>query len=147
MRKPIDRAAVRKQIKERLALRRWTDKDMDGYVIPGEAFGAGIRLDTPVWQSECMKSKDYPFTIVAQDGFLNLEVDTYTAAGLPAEGSEFDVDAWDGGKLYLQANAISRDAFQELHRVARVLISGGNICLNDGTVISGVKKQGEVLPC
>ena len=138
---------MHKHIKEMLTLRSWVDKRGDGSVIPGEAFGAGIRLDTPVWQSECMKSKDYPFTITVADAVLSLELDTYTAAGLPVEGSEFDVDAWDGGKLYLQANAISRDAFQELHRVARVLISGGNICLNDGTVISGVKKQGEVLPC
>ena len=138
---------MRQQVKETQVLRGWVDTRGDGSVIPGEAFGIGARVDTPVWQSACMKSKDYPFSITVMEEVLFLELDTYTAAGLPAMGATFDVDAWDLGKLYLQANVISRDAFQELHRVARLLVSGANVRLNDGTVIFGVKKQGEVLPC
>ena len=115
-------------------LRGLVDRNAVGEAMPGEAFGIGARGDL-LNQSYCMKSKDHFFTIYQRSGFLELEVDTYMAClpdGFKAE--EFDTDAWDAGKLFIDsALPPGRMAYQHLHRAARMLLAGYDIRLNDGT--------------
>ena len=126
-------------------LRGLVDRNAAGEAIPGEAFGMGFRADL-LNQSYCMKSKDHFFTIYQRSGFLELEVDTYMAClpdGFKAE--EFDTDAWDAGKLFIDsALPPGRMAYQHLHRAARMLLAGYDVRLNDGTPegtrVSGIKQ-------
>ena len=115
-------------------LRGLVDHNMAGEAIPGEAFGIGARGDL-LNQSYCMKSKDHFFTIYQRSGFLELEVDTYTAS-LPdgLEAGVFDGEAWEAGKIFIDsALPPGRLAYQHLHRAARMLLAGYDIRLNDGT--------------
>lgn len=130
-------------------LRGLVDRNMAGEAIPGEAFGIGARVDTPVWQSESMKFKDFCFTIRQHSGVLELELDTYTAInGGYFKPGEFDDDAWDACKIFIDsALPPCRDAYVHLHRAARMLLSGYDVRLADGTpegtLVLGIK-QGAV---
>ena len=121
------------------------DRNWIGEVIPGEAFGIGARVDM-MNQSGCMKATDYCFTIKQQGEVLELEVDTYTALyGDQFQAGDFDTDAWEAGRIFIDsALPPGRDAYTHLHRAARMLLSGYDVRLADGTaegtLIRGIKQ-------
>ena len=136
MKRKINRKAVLRIIKERRALRRIARHNHFGQVLPGEAFGIGSLRDFAVRARE---SKDYLFTITYDKHSVMLEIDTWTAInGNPSEHHLFDVDAWDAGKVYLEAEPPSRSAYRELHRAARMLLSGCDLRLSSGEYVKGV---------
>ena len=76
-------------------------------------------------------------------------MDTYTAC-LPGgfDAGVFDADAWEMGKIFIDsALPPGREAFAHLHRAARMLLTGYDVRLADGTtegtVVRGIK-QGAV---
>lgn len=141
MRKKVDRKLVHRKIKEILALRRWSDKRWDGSPIPGEAFGIGARCNTPVWQSDCMKSKDFDFAIRQDGEHLMLMVDAYTASGRGKQaGSAWDVDQWEAEKIFIVGD-LNRDGFRSLSRIGRLLVQDRHVTLGDGTLVPGIGKE------
>ena len=143
MRKHIDRALERRKNREIKVLRSWTDKRMDGSAIPGEAFGIGARCHSPIWQSPCMKSMDYHFSISPRtDQRLELVVDSYECSGRGSlAGKAWDVDQWDAEKIILSAN-FNRIGFRILSRIGRTLVAGRDVVMSDGVVVPGIRKEG-----
>ena len=122
-----------------------TDRNAAGQVFPGEAFGIGSRVLLYV-ESEAMRSKDYNFTISLKGDVLELEVDTYMAIhGTTLKQGEFDLNAWDAGKIIIDsALPPGRQAYDNLHRAARMLLAGYDVRLADGTpggvLVQGIKR-------
>lgn len=132
MRKHIDRAAVRKVIGEKRFLRRLTDKRPDGSVIPGEAFGLCGPEDLSA------EGFQYLYSIVATDEGLLLQVDSYSVEhGI--DPVQFDVDAWDAGKISIGTLRRDRVHFQFLHRTARMLLAGIDVRLPSGERVAGIR--------
>lgn len=135
MRKHIDRAAVRKVIAETLFLRRLTDKRPNGEVIPGEAFGLRGPRDLSPWTSDAFQ---YLYHIVATDEGLLLAVDSYSVVNGLAP-AQFDVDAWEAGKIFIETFRRDRAHFQFLHRTARMLLAGIDVRLPSGEMVRGIR--------
>ena len=111
------------------------DRNTDGQIIPGEAFGIGARCDDNYVESTALRARDYCFTITQKGDVLELEVDSYTATrGWKFESGVFDGEAWAAGMIFIDsALPPGRLAYQHLHRAARMLLAGYDIRLNDGT--------------
>ena len=138
MRKTVDRALVRRMIREIQTLRGWSSKRFDGSDIPGAAFGAGLDIDCP-WQ---LKAQDYCFEISCCNGFLVLVVDTYECSGRGTQaGDAWDVDQWEVEKFILSVTA-SRIGFHTLSRIGRALVAGRNVEFGNGLVVPGICKVG-----
>ena len=144
MRKHIDRALERRKNREIKVLRSWTDKRMDGSVIPGEAFGIGTRLDIWGWLPVSLKTKDYDFTITQEsDGGLRLAVDSYEASGRAKQaGEDWDVDQWCEEHIIITSTTSNRIDFRYLSRIGRALVAGRNVEFGNGLVVPGICKVG-----
>lgn len=137
MRKYIDRATVRKVIRERLALRKIARSSF-GRIVPGEAFGCGTLCDGLARGPDV---KDYLFTITADAHVLRLEVDAYTAKyGAKFAPDGFDVDAWELEKIVLTASPPSRAAYRLMHRAARMVLAGVSVRLPGCDLLPGIQK-------
>ena len=143
MKKPVDRAAVRRVIRETLFLRRLVEKRLDGSPIPGKAFGLDLTNSVPA-----LSAKEYLFSITVDPLGLELEIDVYSATHPEWKTStDFDVDAWEAGKLRLVAAPL-RTNYQTLQRVARACLSGFDVyCPETGAFLAAGVRRAEGLPC
>ncbi|WP_218241546.1 hypothetical protein [Comamonas fluminis] len=127
---------------EAAALRRWTTKRADGSAVPGEAFGICMLDYSSLLDLDCLKAKDYYFSIGPRDGRLELVVDSYECSGRGTQaGMAWDVDQWDAEKIVISANP-TRCGFRVLARIGRTLVAGRDVVLSDGSLVSGVRKVG-----
>lgn len=137
MRKYIDRAVVRKVIRERLALRKMAQGDFSR-IVPGEAFGSDWRFD---YLTREAVAKDYLFSITADSHVVRLEVDAYTAkCGPKFAGDSFDVDAWELETIVLTVSPPSRAAYRLMHRTARMVLAGVSVRLPGCDLLPGIQK-------
>ena len=117
---------------EVVKLRAMGARRFDGQPAEGFAFG-GVRLGQ-LLQGDLFR--DFYMCIRLRGRGLALEVDSYMAR----EGrwarlrDDFDEVAWEAGLIKLGQPRASREAFRELHRTARVLLSGHGLRLGGPVV-------------
>ena len=124
MHKSINRTTVRKVIQEVKFLR-----GLKGIGAP-QAYGY---LDMNSDPLSGQRDAAYSFDICVREGHLELVVDVYTASGRgEAAGDAWNVDQWDAEKIQLRAPAVTRIYYQQLVRIARLLLAGYDVRV-DGT--------------
>lgn len=110
----------------------------DGTPIPGHAFGMNL---CDAGQVRGQAAPEYFFAITVADGRLRLELDTYSAnfGRFHGAGDDFDVDAWEAGKLILESSPPTRESFRWLHQTARNLLAGNDVRLPCGVYLMGLQ--------
>lgn len=79
------------------------------------------------------EEQEYLFEISLNGGELVCVIDVYSAIdACPAE--EFDVDAWEAGKICLHAS-VNRDNYRSMASVARAVLGGRRVIFPNGEVI------------
>lgn len=130
---------------ESLFLQSLSDKRIDGTSVPGEAFGIGARCDMAHLPAS-LKAMDYFFTIVCTRAAVELTIDGYSArfGRFHTYGDVFDTDAWEAGKVRLQASPPSRAAYKMLNQAARAALAGRDVYSGRSVelLVAGIRRGG-----
>lgn len=117
---------------EIISLRLW--------IGPRDIFGDRIVLAFGHTQGDPIgNARDYDFDITLCEGVLTATIDIYSAEARFQERRPFDVDEWTDRQIMFEAPA-TRAGFRELSQLARGILGGRNVVLDDGTIIPGVRR-------